>query len=252
MATWSDLETELALWHAGGEMPDFWWRDDDTVAHTDTLDRLLGMAETFGAPMHLAVIPDSLNPDLAPRLERAAQTYVLQHGFAHVNHEPKGLRASEVGVSRDVALQIEDLRRGWAILQVATLPNLLPVFTPPWNRIGPDTVAALPDLGFQILSAGEQRITRHPAAGLLQFNCHVDPIRWKTGAVFRGTEKTLNHVVEHLAARRTGTTDKDEVTGFLTHHLQTDAATWDFMEAFMERLTHNNRTKWRNLASFLT
>lgn len=252
MATWSDLEAELSLWQAASETPDFWWRDDDTVSHTASLDRLLNLSAAHNAPIHLAVIPATLQADLAPRLRQAPHAFVLQHGLAHINHEPEGLRASEVGVSRETELQKEDLRVGWEMLQNANLPNLLPGFTPPWNRIGADTVAALPALGYKVLSAGEQRHTKHPVPGLLQVNCHIDPIRWKTGAVFRGTEKTLNHVVEHLHARRTGAADKNEVTGLLTHHLQTDELTWDFTQALMDRLTHNQRTRWHSLAELMT
>ncbi|WP_390912133.1 polysaccharide deacetylase family protein [Pseudosulfitobacter sp. SM2401] len=234
MATWVDLDAELQLWKDAGCSPTFWWRDDDTQAPTDDLDRLIGLAERYAAPLHLAVIPVGINPALASRLSASPLVYALQHGFAHVNHEPKGTRASEIGDLRDVTLQIADLRAGWQKLAMAELPNLLPVLVPPWNRVAQKTLPHLPALGFRMLSAFDGGASAADVAGLQQINAHVDPVRWKNGAEFRGTEKTLAQVVEHLCARRLG--QANEPTGFLTHHLQTDAATWDFIDALLDRL----------------
>ena len=113
MASWADLDDELRLWRAAGEIPTFWWRDDDTEAPTADLERLIALAERFSAPLHLAVVPHAIDPGLAPRLGASPLVYALQHGFSHKNHEPKGARASEVGVNRDIALQEADLTLGW-------------------------------------------------------------------------------------------------------------------------------------------
>lgn len=246
MATWADLDAELQLWKDAGTAPTFWWRDDDTQAPTHDLDRLIGLAERYDAPLHLAIIPVGVDPDLASRLAAAPLVYAMQHGFAHINHEPKGMRASEIGDTRDVGLQIADLRSGWQYLLTAQLPNLLPVLVPPWNRVAQKTLPHLPPLGFRMVSAFDGGASARNVSGLRQINAHVDPVRWKTGAEFRGTEKTLAQVVEHLLARRLG--QADGPTGFLTHHLQTDAATWDFIDALLDRL---RAYEWLRLATAL-
>ncbi|WP_120504511.1 polysaccharide deacetylase family protein [Sulfitobacter mediterraneus] len=248
---WAALERELSLWKQADEIPTFWWRDDDAERPTAALDQLIGLSDRFGAPLHLAAVPKGVGPELAARLEPCKQVFVLQHGFAHINHEPKGKRASEVGVTRDLQSQITDLQAGWELLLAAKLPNLLPVVVPPWNRIAPRTVQVLPQLGYQMVSAFDPRPSATTAEGLLEVNCHIDPVRWKEGAVFRGTDKTLQQAVSHLAARRTGQADRQEPTGFLTHHLQTDAATWDFAEALLDRLTGVGGGTWITLASVL-
>lgn len=252
MATWAELDAELKLWADAGEIPTFWWRDDDTEAPTEDLDRLIGLAERFAAPLHLAVVPADIHRGLAARLAKSPNVYALQHGFAHKNHEPKGTGASEVGVQRDLGLQKADLREGWLRLLAAELPNLLPVFVPPWNRIADKTVQILPELGYRVLSGFYRRPNPSPVAGLVHFNAHIDPIRWKEGAKFAGTEKTLEQCTGHLHQRRTGAAERDEPTCFCTHHLQTDAATWAFSEELMARLTQGGRTYWAAMPELMT
>lgn len=249
MATWQELETELTLWRDAGVRPTFWWRDDDTVAPTDDLDRLIAIAEAQDAPLHLAVIPAGLSPHLAPRLATAPLVYTLQHGLAHKNHETKPLRASEVGVSRDTDLQRADLAKGWRLMAEAGLPRRLPVFVPPWNRIAQTTLPVLAEMGYAAVSTFDA--APDPAPGLPQINGHIDPIRWKGGAHFSGTEKTLEQCLRHLRQRRTGAVAQSETTGFVTHHLQHDAGTWDFTQEFLARLTHGGHSRWIALPEIL-
>ena len=82
MATWAELDTELALWQAQGEQPSFWWRDDDTEAPTQALARLIELSAKYDAPLHLAVIPADIHRDLADILRAAPHVWCLQHGFA--------------------------------------------------------------------------------------------------------------------------------------------------------------------------
>lgn len=246
MATWSDLEAELDRW---AHPPTFWWRDDDTVAEGPTLDRLLRLSEAHDMPMHLAVIPAHIEPSLRPRLRRAADTWVFQHGVSHVNNEPPGARASEVGEHFPLDTQRANLATGMAAMQAADLPNFLPVLVPPWNRIGDATVAALRGFGYSAVSAYGAARLLPKVPGLARLNAYVDPVRWKEGAQFRGTGKSLGQLVEHLAARRSGLADPDEATGLLTHHLQTDEATWDFLEELTQRLAP--RTRWLRASDIL-
>ena len=129
------------------------------------------------------------------------------------------------------------------------MPNLLPAFAPPWNRIAAETVAHLPALGYRLLSTCHRRESAMPAAGLHQVNIHVDPIRWKGGASFRGTEATLEILVRHLRQRRTGLADPDEPTGLSTHHLQTDEPVWGFLEELLSRLGRDKGAAWVRLVS---
>jgi peptidoglycan/xylan/chitin deacetylase (PgdA/CDA1 family) len=249
MATWTDLEQELNDWASARRVPTFWWRDDDTEAPGATLDRLLALSRRHGVPLHLAVVPARLDRALARRLAGETDVFTLQHGFAHRNHEPEGHGASEIGDHRDLALQLDDLRRGWKRLEEAGLPNLLPAVAPPWNRISQKTVGQLAGLGYRMLSTSFPRRQARPATGLVQVNIHVDPIRWKDGPRFRGEQRVLEGIRRHLADRRNGTVDPEEPTGILTHHLQTDEETWAFVDTLFSRLT--GRVRWARLADML-
>jgi len=233
MSSWAALEQELALWEAAAQTPRLWWRDDDAQTVTPDLERLLDLSDRHAVPAHLAVIPEGLGRDLAPRLRDAGHVFVLQHGLRHINHEPAGLPASEVGDTRDLTTQRADLAQGWALLHEAQMPQLLPGFVPPWNRIGDATRAHLPDWGYSFLSSYEGRADATPVAGLTHVDAHLDPIRWKYDRVFRGEDKMLAMLLDHLRDRRAG--NSAQPIGFVTHHLQTVPEIWTFAEALFAR-----------------
>ena len=235
MSDWAALDTELAQWDAAGLTPRLWWRDDDAQTVTPALERLLRLSDHYAVPAHLAVIPDGVQADLAPRLRGAGHAFVLQHGLSHTNHEPKGLPASEVGDTRDLALQQADLERGWQMLEAANIPRLLPGFVPPWNRIGDATRRMLPAWGYTFLSAYEGRGEDTAIHGLTHIDAHLDPIRWKYDRVFRGEDKMLAMFIAHLRTRRMG--DAAQPVGYVTHHLQTGEDIWGFTDTLFSR-TH--------------
>lgn len=235
MADWDALDVELAAWDAAGIKPRLWWRDDDAQTVTPALEQLLHLSQTHDVPAHLSVIPEGMMPDLAARLRDTDRTYVLQHGLRHINHEPKGLPASEVGDTRELLLQHADLQRGWQLLVAARMPRLLPAIVPPWNRIGDATRRCLPDWGYTFLSTYEGRGDATPISGLTHIDAHLDPIRWKYDRVFRGEDKMLDMLIAHLRDRRERAPSAP--IGYVTHHLQTSDAIWDFTDALFAR-TH--------------
>ena len=93
MTGWQRLREELALWQALGQSPTLWLRDDDAVAPSAALDRLLGL----GLPVALAVIPANATVALAARLAGEPQAWILQHGWSHTNHAPVGQKKKRAG-----------------------------------------------------------------------------------------------------------------------------------------------------------
>lgn len=244
MPQWAVLDQELSRWSASGRVATLWWRDDDAVAASPALDTLLDLSSASGVGVTLAVIPAGAQTALAERIATLPRVGVVQHGFAHINHEPVGEKASEFGEGRGEAVLRDELAAGLARLRELFRERLLPAFVPPWNRIGACAVDLLPGLGLQALSTYRARSARAPRTGLLQVNCHADVMDWRGTRGFIGTGKVLADIVEHLVARREAAVDADEPTGILTHHLAHDDACWRFMQALLERTGQHPCVRW--------
>ena len=152
------------------------FRDDDAGWEDDKLLRLLDLFGARATPIDLAVIPLALGDAMAARLRsrRAAARGLLglhQHGYRHANHEQLG-RKCEFGLSRARGEQLEDLRRGQALLADA-LGEVDALFTPPWNRCSQVTVESLHTLGFQALSR-DRTAERLDLAGMHELRVDID------------------------------------------------------------------------------
>ena len=235
--SWAVLERELDAWQQAGRSATFWWRDDDAVAPTPALDRLLDLAASTGAPLALAVIPAAAEDALAAYLAgHAAATTVLQHGYAHRNHAAEGAKKCElVAPGRHPALP-EELSRGRLRLEEMFGRRFYAVMVPPWNRVDPALLSQLPGLGFTGLSAAKQRSARELIPGLVQANCHLDILQWRPERRFVGTAEALEILTAHLAARRSGAAEAVETSGILSHHKVHDEAAWDFLAELLARL----------------
>ena len=184
------------------------------------LSRLLDVRP--GCPLGLAVIPDSARASLAGALPDSVD--VLVHGFAHANHAASGDRKSEYPAGRSAP---EEMREGRERLEALLGERVLPVFVPPWNRMGEDAAAALPAAGYRVLSGYRGR----PEGPLPRLDTHVDLVDWRGGRRFAGADTVLGALAAALAARRDASDPRP--TGVLTHHLAHDAATWQFLDALL-------------------
>lgn len=236
---WSPLQTELAIWRAQNLALPIWWRDDDAIEQSAALDELLSMGEDLGVPLHLAVIPKPADKDLSNLLEMHTDTTVLVHGWTHTNRAPDGAKKAEFGHPRaDAAQQAgEGLQR----LQSMFGARVLPMFVPPWNRIDPSVTGCLADVGYNAVSTYTPRAACC-VAGVVQINCHVDPIHWKGGGGLAPADETIAQLVTTLQHRRAGLADVYEPLGVLTHHLVHDAAIWGFTRALLSELLDGGAT----------
>jgi len=210
-----------------------WWRDDDAVAHTPALDRLLALASRLEIPIALAVIPAGVESSLVERLADAPRVRLLVHGLRHADHAPSGQRKAEFGPHRPLAALKADAAAGLALTRRRFGPRTRVVFVPPWNRIAPALAAALPALGFHGLSTFGDRGACEAAPGLLQVNTHLDPIAWRAGRGLADPDALIADLARRVARRPE--VDAEPI-GVLTHHLVHDEAVWTFCAALLERL----------------
>jgi len=241
---WQDFYGEIAQWRDIGQTVDFWWRDDDACRPDPALTRLVGLANSSGVPLALAVIPADMQT--AAFEPGNSLLTLLQHGVDHRNRAAAGDKKTEFPASELLATALTRLSDGYAKLQQITGLCALPVLVPPWNRISaPHLIAQLAGAGYRGLSTFGPRRSMYPAPGLLMVNTHIDVIDWRGSRGFVGEEVALAQATRHLQARRNGSASADECTGWLTHHAVHDEATWKFMAMLLERTSHIDGVRWR-------
>ena len=248
---WRAFDDELDAWAEKGRAVDFWWRDDDARRPTPALHRLLALAAGAAMPLTLAVVPMGAENALADMLKRTPGVTVVQHGYAHVNHAGAGMKKAELAADRPTGEALAELVRGRRRLARLFGGRFRAVLAPPWNRIDPLLVSALPGAGIRGLSAFGARRSAEPAAGLTQGNCHVDIVDWRGSRGFVGEDAALAAIVNHLARRRRGEVDAEEATGILTHHLVMDEACWVFLADLIARTRAHRAVRWRTVEEAL-
>ena len=240
---WSDLANELDAWRDERRVASLWWRDDDAAAPVPALDRLASLAREHEVTAGLAVIPALARPSLGSWLW-PVHAEVLQHGWAHHSHSAGGEKKAELGRHRAPDAMTAELSRGFGKLRELAGARFQPVLVPPWNRIDPALIQALPNAGFRGLSTYGPRASAEPAPGLRQTNCHVDVVDWRGGRGFVGVDRAIAAAVGHLSARRARSVDPAEPTGLLTHHAVHEESTWTFIARFLERTRHHPAVRW--------
>ncbi len=233
---WSPVDQALDRAGDRGGAIRFWWRDDDAVADTPQLDRLLALSRRVQAGVALAVIPRELEPSLGDRLRSDGSAFALVHGWAHANHAPAGEKKAEFGSHRPLDTMAAEAEQALQIARGKLGRRLLPVFVPPWNRVSPELAQRLPQAGFTGLSAFNDRKAVSPAEGLLQVNAHVDPIDWHGTRSLVDPEQIIASLAAAIDRRALDETDREEPIGLLTHHLIHDDVIWTFCEKLMVHL----------------
>lgn len=247
MSDWQVLINELDQWHDAGKVATLWWRDDDACVLTPQLEQLIAIADNAGVPVHLAVIPARLEEPATEFLLKSPNTRILQHGFAHIDHAPKGEGSWELGDHRPLEAVEKELRQGFRILHAAFGDKFLPVLVPPWTRFSEKLHPILSQVGFKAFSAEGFRDKRKNANGVQTIHAHCDPVKWKQNARFKGVQRVAEDFASHLKKRRLGQCDPTESTGLCTHHMDHSAELWAFLPEFLQVTTSHPAVKWIGL-----
>ena len=244
------LLNELDAWHRAGLNASLWWRDDDASEPSVALDRLVYLSETFHAPCGLATIPVRAGNALAEFVDGSAYLWVLQHGYAHINHAPSGSGAWELGLHRPKSVVLEELNDGMTRLRQLFHDRFIPVVVPPWNKMDAELMPYLPVMGYRGVSASYKKIRPVPPADLRVADAHCDLLKWKKGhtARFAGSEKCVANLVGHLKDKRLGLVDETEPTCILSHHLEMDDDAWNFMDGLLSVTSAHPAATWMSPA----
>ncbi len=237
---WRSLSTEFDAWAQAGMLATLWWRDDDAIEPTPQLDRMLELSARFAVPLGLAVIPAHAKSALAARLQSEPTVDILQHGFAHKNHANPGERAAEFGPQRSLDVQLAEQVRGWRMLEA--FARRVPIFVPPWNRYDSALAVGFAVQGITAISAFG--VANRLPSPIVECNCHVDIISWRTTRGFAGVGKSVNKLVDQLHARRVISRGQSVVTGLLSHHLVHDEGCWSFLAELFARTKDQSAVRW--------
>jgi len=154
------------------------FRYDDYSAKSDTTLELELFAAfaTHNVPCAIAVIPYvcegdchnvapqevvPLDPRKAVILEHAVETGLLEvalHGYSHQTIRDKKHGGYTEFRGLDLTCQREKLAEGKALLE-RMLDLEVTCFVPPWNSYDQDTIVALNELGFRVISAGVKNLS---------------------------------------------------------------------------------------------
>jgi hypothetical protein len=244
------LWLELGRWRAAGHTARLWWRDDDASGSASArdgllLERLVQVSAATGAPLVLAVVPVGEMSGLANRLEGATAVTVAQHGVDHQNRR-EGAVAGEFPHDWSQQQLQEALAAGWS--RIEKLPRAMKVFAPPWNDVHPHLERALRANGY----AGWSAAGMVSASGTCcRLDAHLDLMRWRGGARFRGRGKLLAAFAAELRRRRISGL-WDAPIGLLSHHLAHDAAAWTFLGDFLRWTKAQPQLSWVSLPDLMS
>ncbi len=218
MTGWDRVREELDIWAAQKRIAHFWWRDDDAQDVSVSLKRMLSIAREFDVAIGLSVIPVGVKVSLVRYLATSNHAQVLVHGYAHKNYARNGQAKRELGGARSLNDIIEELSKGLELTRASFGNHVLPVIVPPWNRIAPKAVEALPGIGYRGLSTWKPRLRVKPFPGLVQVNAHLDVIDWRRGQVVKDERLVAAVLLRKLRWRRADPARASEPLGLLTHH----------------------------------
>ncbi len=239
---WTPLRSALRDAEARNRDVRFWWRDDDAVAATPALERLEAMGRAANVPVHIAVIPADATAELAAFTSASPFLVPLVHGWAHVAKSAPGEKKSEFQRERPEAAS--ETAKGLAQMRVMFGDQLVPMFVPPWNRIGEKLTGELAAQGYRGLSTFGTR-TVETLHGLSVFNTHVDPIFWKGDRGLADPVWIIQAAVNHIESGST------EPLGLLTHHLVHTPEVWTFAARFIAEMHDGGGTSF-DIAGALT
>jgi hypothetical protein len=242
MNVFAPLLDELDQWQDQGSTASLWWRDDDAMTVTPALEALLRVSDRTCTPVVLATIPFGATATLAERLARSPQVRVWQHGIRHANIAAATAKKQELTAAAPQT--ICDLALGQSKLRAMFGTQFQPALVPPWNRIAPELLPHLENLGFQALSTYKSRRRAWATANVWQVNTHVDLMAWRPERRFLGSEACISDICRHLATKRAGEADMCEPTGVLTHHLVMPDKAWDFLAALFDATKKHPSCEW--------
>jgi len=136
--------------------PKIFFRADDIAIPSTQCRTMLKIFAEQNTPLALATVPAWSTPShIETILSVAPSSNDLwcwhQHGWSHVSHARHGKKC-EFGDDRPAKACFEELKMGKETLYTLLGDTVQPIFTPPWNRMGDESIRMAKQLGFKAIS----------------------------------------------------------------------------------------------------
>ncbi|SFM93377.1 DUF2334 domain-containing protein [Thermodesulforhabdus norvegica] len=235
-AVWKSLPAnwqarlEEVLRRCAEREPVVFFRADDVGAYSHAFKMLLNLFRFYEIPLALAVVPAWMS---AKRTEMFRSFIDLenplwnwhQHGWRHVNWSRDGKKA-EFGNWRTKDQQWNDILKGKRKLEGLFRNSLVPVFTPPWNRLDLNTLGALQQLGFAAVSIdGPIPRGAKQSVRLKNFRIYIDLHTRKSENPGYAYDELMKNLENAL-------TRKGNI-GIMIHHKMMNHAAFEFLNYFL-------------------
>lgn len=232
----------------GNHPPNLFFRADDIGAGGRAFEALCQLFRHHNIPLALAVVPAWLTDIRADQLFAAAPLEERlwgwhQHGWRHVNSQLTGEK-SEFGEQRPAEKQWRDICLGLEKMTEIFGERLVPVFTPPWNRLPIATLRILQELNFKAVSITKPfPSTIIPGIGLKNLRIQLD---LHTRKAKDGSTDFLN-LLNELSNLAT----KKEPFGIMLHHQRMTLFAFEFLNELLHLFKHKVRARFLSFADLL-
>jgi peptidoglycan/xylan/chitin deacetylase (PgdA/CDA1 family) len=227
---WTNRLSDALERGSANQAPTVFFRADDVGAGGQAFEALCILFRSFQVPLAMAVVPSWLSSVRQKQLfESAPLSEKLwgwhQHGWRHVNWQKTG-KKSEFGEHRPFERQWRDIWQGQQKMKEIFGDNLLPIFTPPWNRMSNATLKVLQELNFKGISlAGSTPRGFRPPPTLKKIRVHLD-LHTRKG---RDGDSDFDGLLEELAIL----IGRREPFGVMIHHHRMTAFAFQFLHALL-------------------
>ncbi len=253
---WSNLPADInqrvrrCLDKATSESPHndervIFFRADDVGVPGRKFDKLIHLFRSHRVPLTMAVVPAWLTRARWQRIGELCENDRdlwgwIQHGWRHYNHESHG-KSYEFGPSRSLSQKRRDLHLGFKRLHALMPEDLLPVFSPPWNRCDQETLSALQDMGYKAIS---RNLAARPAVPptLPDYAVSVDLHTRQE----RDSRSSWRRLFSELGHGLTG-----GFCGIMIHHQRMNAAAFDFLDILLSALRRLNCARLAHLGNLI-
>lgn len=213
--------------------PLVFFRADDIAVPSRGFQQLVECFQKHQLPLCLATVPAWLTERRLKELRsvtgaNTTQWCWHQHGRVHRNFETDG-KKQEFGPTRPKSEIQASLMQGRQRLEYLLDKDFLPVFTPPWNRCGIDTLQSLVDLDYLAISRskGAQPET---IDSLPDYQVNVDLHTRKEATPQLALDNFLKEIEQGIGSG---------LCGIMIHHQRMNSAAVEFLDLLLGLIKNN-------------